>query len=261
MMTVLIIEDEIKTAKELQKNIEKSPFEITVLAILQSVRGAVKWLNENNPPDLIFSDIQLADGLSFEIYKQIEVKSPIIFCTAFDEYAIEAFKTNSIDYLLKPIDELKLKQSLEKFHHLKTLLNESGKSKEVYPTAIDINSIIQKLNNTYKKTLLVHFQDKIIPLKTELIACVQYELGNVYLMTFESKKYLVNQTLDELETSLNPDEFFRANRQFIVNKNAIKTIENYFSRRMLLKLSIYVSEPIIVSKTKSPQILRWVENS
>src|SRR3990167_1582482 len=111
MMTVLIIEDEIKTAKELQRSIEQSPFEIIVLAILQSVKGAIKYLKDNDAPDLIFSDIQLADGLSFEIYKQVEVKSPIIFCTAYDEYAIEAFKTNSIDYLLKPIDEVKLRQS------------------------------------------------------------------------------------------------------------------------------------------------------
>lgn len=259
MMTVLIIEDEIKTAKELQHNIEQSPFEITVLATLQSIKSSVKWLKENKAPDLIFSDIQLADGLSFEIYKQVEVKSPIIFCTAYDEYAIDAFKTNSIDYLLKPIDEEKLNQSLEKFHDMKTLFGGVQTDKNV--SNIEINSVLQQLINNYKKTLLVHFQDKIIPLKTEQIAYIQYDLGNVYVITFDNKKYVNNKTLDEFETILHPDEFYRANRQFIVNKNAIKTIESYFSRRMVLKLTVPTSEAIIISKTKSPQILRWVENS
>ncbi len=259
MMTVLIIEDEIKTAKELQRNIEQSPYEITVLATLQSIKSAVKWLKENNPPDLIFSDIQLADGLSFEIFKEVEVKSPIIFCTAYDEYAIEAFKTNSVDYLLKPIDELKLNQSLEKFHKMKMFFNDFDTNE--YASGIDINSILQKLTNSHKKTFLVHFQDKIIPLKTEEVACVQYDLGNVYIITFENKRYVVNQTLDEFETTLHPNDFFRANRQFIINKKAIKTIENYFSRRLLLKLTVSISEAIIVSKTKSPQILSWIENN
>ena len=258
-MTVLIIEDELKTARELQRTIENSPFQITVLGTLQSVKSAVKYLNDYPAPDLIFSDIQLADGLSFEIYEQVDVQSPIIFCTAFDEYAIEAFKTNSIDYLLKPIDETKLQQSLEKFHSMKTLFGENQSLQNA--SNVDMHVVMQQLSNRYKKTLLVHFQDKIIPLKTDQIACLHYELGNVYVITFETKKYVLNQTLDEFETQLHPDEFFRANRQFIVHKNAVKTIENYFSRRMLLKLTIPTSEAIIVSKTKSPQLLRWMENS
>ena len=255
MITILIIEDEIKTAKELKADIEKSAFNVVVLAIIQTVKGAIKWLRENDAPDLIFSDIQLADGLSFEIYKQIEVKSAIIFCTAFDEYAIEAFKTRSIDYLLKPIDEVKLQQSIAKYHQMKSLFvdGESANTK--------VKNLLFELNNDFKRTILVHYQEKIIPLKTSDIAYFHYELGNVSVMTFDKKKYFLNQTLDEFENVLYPVEFFRANRQFIINRKAVLSIENYFSRRLLLQLIIPVPEDIIVSKIKASQLLRWIEKT
>jgi len=258
MISVLIIEDEIKIAKALKQSIESVNFDIEVLAIVQSVKGALKWFNENSAPDLIFSDIQLADGLSFEIYKQIDISSPIIFCTAFDEYAIEAFRTNGIDYLLKPIDENKLNQSLEKFQRMKALFgktspNEDDKSK--------LEAILKQFATNYKKSILVHFQGKMLPLKMAEVAYIQYELGNVYVVTLENRKYTISQTLDEFETSLNPDDFFRANRQFIVNREAVANLENYFSRRMVLKLTVPTSEAIIISKTKSPLILHWLENA
>jgi two-component system, LytTR family, response regulator LytT len=256
MLTILIIEDEIKTARELKKNIEKYLDDAVVLTVLQSIKASLQWFKENNSPDLIFSDIQLADGLSFEIFKKITVKAPIIFCTAYDEYAIEAFKTSSIDYLLKPIDEQKLKQSLEKFHQMKALF-------ETDTVAINdkMQHLFQQLNPEYKKTILVHFQEKIIPLSTDTIAYFHHELGNVYLMTFEKKKYFVNQTLDELETQLNPNNFFRANRQHIVHRKAVVTVENYFSRRLKLMLLLPTTEEIIISKTKAPQLLSWLETT
>ncbi|WP_197276722.1 LytTR family DNA-binding domain-containing protein [Mangrovimonas sp. ST2L15] len=258
MITVLIIEDEIKTAKALKQSIEDASLDTQVLGIVQSVKGALNWFENNEAPDLIFSDIQLADGLSFEIYRQIDIESPIIFCTAFDEYAIDAFKTNGIDYLLKPIDDDKLHVSLDKFQKMKNLFgktasNDTDKSK--------LDALLSQLTNPYKKTILVHFQGKMIPLKMSEVAYLQYDLGNVYLVTFSNKKYTLNQTLDELESSLNPDEFFRANRQFIIHRDAVQDLENYFSRRMVLKLQVPTSEVIIVSKTKSPQLLRWLENA
>lgn len=256
MLTVLIIEDEIKTARELKKNIEQSIEEVTVLEIVASIKSAVRWLKENNHPDIIFSDIQLADGLSFEIFKQVEVQSPIIFCTAYDEYAIEAFKTSGIDYLLKPVDEIKLQQSIQKYQSLKKTLA----SKEEMTNYGNIQSFVNAVaENHYKKTVLVHYQEKIIPLTTEQIAYIHYELGNVYIMTFDKKRYFINQTLDEYENLLHPDQFFRANRQFIVNRSAIQSLENYFSRRMLLRLQLPVSQEIIVSKTKSPLLIKWIE--
>ncbi|AWM14380.1 DNA-binding response regulator [Flavobacterium sediminis] len=256
MLTVLIIEDEIKTARELKKSIEQSFEEVTVLDMLASIKSTVRWLKENSRPDIIFSDIQLADGLSFEIFRQVEVQTPIIFCTAYDEYAIEAFKTNGIDYLLKPIDDDKLKQSIQKYQNLKKALVPTDRLPNYTTIQTLVNSVSE---NQYKKTVLVHFQEKIIPLATEQIAYIHYELGNVYIVTFEKKRYFINQTLDEFETLLHPDQFFRANRQFIVNRTAIQSLENYFSRRMLLKLQLPVSQEIIISKTKSPLLIKWIE--
>lgn len=254
MMTILIIEDEIKTARELKRNVERILPGAVVADMLQSVRSGVRWLSANAAPDLILCDIQLADGLSFDIFRQVEVASPIIFCTAFDEYAIEAFKTSGIDYLLKPVDEARLQQALERYHRLKTLFNETGQT----GTRQKIDDLAQQLGADYKKTLLVHYQEKIIPVKVSGIAFFQYEFGNVNLYTFDRKKYVMNQTLDDFEAQLSPADFFRVNRQFIVNRAAVDLISNYFSRRLLLRLNVAVPEEIVVSKTKSPQFLKWV---
>jgi len=254
MITVLIIEDEIKTARELQKNIEKTFDDVIVITILATITDSVRWLKENAEPDIIFSDIQLADGLSFEIYKRVAVKSPIIFCTAFDEYAIDAFKTFSIDYLLKPIDEEKLVQSINKYKLLKQTFSEIN-------TSENIRKFLESdTTQLYKKTILIHHQEKIIPIKTETIAFFHYELGTIYLQTFEGKKYFINQALDEIENTFNPQLFFRANRQFMINRVAILNIENYYTRRLLVKLVLPTSEDIIISKTKSPLLLKWIEN-
>jgi two-component system response regulator LytT len=254
MITVLIIEDEIKTARELQKNIEKTFDDVIVIAILATITDSIRWLKENAEPDIIFSDIQLADGLSFEIYKRISIKSPIIFCTAFDEYAIEAFKTFSIDYLLKPIDEDKLIQSINKYKLLKQTFLETN-------TNDNIQKFLEsEAKQHYKKTILIYHQEKIVPIKTDTVAYFHYEMGNLYLMTMEGKKYFINQTLDEMENTINPQVFFRANRQFIINRTTINTIENYFTRRLLVKLSIPTAEEIIISKTKSPLLLKWIED-
>jgi two-component system response regulator LytT len=254
MITILIIEDEIKTARELQKNIEKTFDDVMVIAILTTISDTVRWFKENAEPDIIFSDIQLADGLSFEIYKRVAIKSPIIFCTAYDQYAIDAFKTFSIDYLLKPIDEDKLMLSINKYKQLKQTFTDSNHSYKLQ------NFLENDVTLQYKKAILIHHQEKIIPLKTENIAYFQFELGSVFLLTLEGKRYFLNQTLDEIEKSINPQIFFRANRQFIINRTVILTIENYFTRRLLLKLSTPTSEDIIISKIKSPLFLKWIEN-
>jgi len=255
MITILIIEDEIKTALALKKSIEKCFEEAVVLEILQSIKSAVRWLKESEAPDLIFSDIQLADGLSFDIFKQVNIKSPIIFCTAYDEYAIEAFKTSSIDYLLKPIDEAKLKLSIAKYHHMKSLFGNNT-------TAVEsqMEKLLFQLNLDYKKSILVHFQNKTVVLKVDNIQYIHHDLGLVYLITFDKKKYFMNQTLDEFETILNPNDFFRVNRQFIINRNAIAGVENYLSRRLVVLLNTPIIDTIIVSKTKAPVLLKWINN-
>lgn len=238
----------------LKKTIESTFDDVTVLDIIPGVQDAIKWFEENSEPDIIFSDIHLSDGLSFEIYKNINIKAPIIFCTAYDEYAIEAFKTSGIDYLLKPINDEKLTQSIEKYKSLKENFTASNHNNAV-------NALLKELDTPeFKKNILVNFQEKIIPVKTENIAYVHYEMGMLYMVTFESKKYYLNQTLDELEVYLDNRIFFRANRQFIVNKSAILNIENYFTRRLKVVLTMPVSEQIIISKAKSSQFLKWIEN-
>jgi DNA-binding LytR/AlgR family response regulator len=255
MITIFIIEDEIKTALALKKSIEKCFQEAVVLEIAQSIKSAVKWLKTNEAPDLIFSDIQLADGLSFDIFKQVLIKSPIIFCTAFDEYAVEAFKTNSIDYLLKPIDESKLKQSLVKYNTMKSLFGNNNAAIEA-----KMQNLFLQMDKGYKKTILVYFQDKMVALKIESIQYIHHDLGVVYIMTFDKKKYFMNQTLDEFESILNPNDFFRVNRQFIVNRNAISALGNYISRRLVVLLNPPNTDLITVSKTKAPLLLKWIEN-
>jgi two-component system, LytTR family, response regulator LytT len=254
MFTILIIEDEIKSAKELKKTIERSFPEAVVLNTLQSIKATVKWFKENEAPDLIFSDIQLADGLSFEIFKQVAITTPIVFCTAYDEYAIEAFKTSSIDYLLKPIDDDKVLQSIEKYNQMKVFFEkENNEANE------KMQKLLVQLNKNYKRTILVHHQNIILPINIDTISYLHHEFGNSYIMTFEKKKYFITQNLDEFEGIINPHDFFRANRQYIINRKAITKLENYFSRRLIVQLNLPTTEPIIVSKTKSPLLLKWLE--
>ncbi|MBO7337466.1 MAG: response regulator transcription factor [Paludibacteraceae bacterium] len=259
MIRILIIEDEIKAAKELKKLIEEQRSDMQVVCITGTVTKTIEWLNENEMPDLIFSDIQLADGLSFEIYKQIKVTAPIVFCTAFDEYAIQAFDANGIDYLLKPIDEEKLARGLEKFSRLRPA-TVKGDEKIVTDYQQQINSLIQQLDKSYKTSLLVYFQEKIIPIKTEDIDFINSENGIVTAWLNNGKHYILNHTLDTLEGMLNPKIFYKANRQFIINRKAIVNIEHYFTRRLVVKLSQPTPENIIVSKVKASEFLKWVES-
>lgn len=248
-MNVLIIEDEIKTARELKKLVEQLRSDITVVEILPSVKAGIQWFGTHPKPDLVFSDIQLADGLSFDIYKNIPVHTPVIFCTAFDEYAIRAFEANGIDYLLKPVDEQRLQQALDKYEKLK----------DAFAVENKLESLLAQFTRQYKQTLLVHFQDKIIPVKTADITYLHYSNGIVSVYTGSHQKYILSSTLDELETMLNPGSFFRANRQFIINRQAIVNVEHYFSRRLVVKLTVTTPEQIIISKVKASEFLQWME--
>lgn len=260
-MRVLIIEDEIKTGRELKAQLEMLDDSIEIAAILPSIKSVVKWFSENSAPDLIFSDIQLADGLSFEIFKQIKPSAPVIFCTAYDTYAVRAFETNSVDYLLKPIDEKKLEASLRKYQHMRAVFGgqpDDGGYEQTLTRKMEL--MLQKLGpGSYKSTLLIHYQDKIIPLKIAEVAYFHFENSVVSAHSFSGQKYVLNQTLDELETLVDVSLFFRANRQFIVNRNSIVNAEHYFTRRLVVKLTIPASEPVIVSKVKSSEFLRWLE--
>jgi len=251
-MKVIIIEDELRTAKELSGILEHLDGDIVVLAILSSVTSAIKWFREQPAPDLIFSDIQLGDGLSFEIFKEVQVNVPIVFCTAYDEYAIHAFESNSIDYLLKPLEEEMVERSLLKYNRIKD---------HYLPLAYgaSLNKVLVQMDSNYKQSLLVHYRDKIIPVKVAELCYVYATGGITTINTITDQEYTVPFTIDQLESMLNPQLFFRANRQFILNRNTIQDIEHYFNRRLVLKLQCETPVKIIVSRLKVQDFLLWVE--
>lgn len=196
-MKILIIEDEINAAKELKRILLRLDLANVVLAIIDSVGESIEFLMENNPPDLIFSDIQLADGMCFEIYREVPVKSPIIFCTAYDEYMLDAFETNAVSYILKPITEEAVAKAMEKFKRLKSAF-------EPVAAKRSIEKLGQQLKYTYKKTLLVEQREKIIPLPASDIAYLYLENAVIKIATLKGQQYFITSTLDELEGILDP---------------------------------------------------------
>ena len=253
-MKIVIIEDETRTAKELASMLYNLDNSIDVKAIIPSVAAGIKWFTQNENPDLIFSDIQLGDGLSFEIFTEVQIETPIIFCTAFDKYAIRAFESNSVDYLLKPIEEETLAKSLEKFNRFKEhlILNATAHRKLAA-------TLSNKTDPTYKQRLLVHYQDKIIPIKTVDIQFIYSSGGNTTLFTTEHSSYPIQYTIEQLEKLLDPGQFFRANRQFIINRDSVKNIEHYSNRKLHIQTDQTPPEKIVVSKLKASLFLSWIE--
>ncbi|HMG16260.1 MAG TPA: LytTR family DNA-binding domain-containing protein [Saprospiraceae bacterium] len=252
-MKVLIIEDEMPTALNLEKTIKEIDQDFELLGFIDTVESAINYFNTNPAPDVVFMDIQLADGKSFEIFDEVEIKCPIIFCTAFDEYAIEAFKVNGIDYLLKPFDKQSVEQALKKLNDLKAHFN-SG-----YPDQEMMTDILHSIHKNYKTSFLVSFRDRMIPLVAEEIAYFTIEHELTFLYTFEQKKYLVSSTLEELENQLDPRMFYRANRQYLVNFSSISEVEHYFARKLLLKLKTDTKQQIVISKAKASSFINWMQ--
>ncbi|HVU54816.1 MAG TPA: LytTR family DNA-binding domain-containing protein [Puia sp.] len=255
-MRVLIIEDERKAAQELKTLVLGLRPDWYIVGILPSAAEAIDWLNENKAPDLIFSDIQLADALCFHIYETVTVECPIIFCTAFDEYAIRAFETSGIDYLLKPIDRGRLEQSLKKLDGLRATFHPGGESKFA-----DIGRLLECIAPARERTILVHHKGKIIPVNHTGIAFFHYENGYVTVKLLDGSVYSVSQGIDEVEQTTDPRLFYRANRQFLVNRYAIRDIERSFARKLVVKLTSHTPEPIVVSKAKSSDFLSWLESN
>jgi two-component system response regulator LytT len=253
-MNILIIEDEAKTARELKSMIQRLDDRLEVVAIVASVKSAIDWFKNNPSPQLILSDIQLADGLSFEIFQSVKITCPVIFCTAFDSYAIEAFSTYGIDYLLKPINEDKLAASLHKYEQIKQWMS----PKDTVDYA-QLQAMLAKLQPEYKSGLLVFSNEKIIPVKTADIAFIHSAGGIVKVCTKNRQYFLINEVLDELEPQLDPIRFFRANRQYLVNRDVVLMAEYYFNRRLVLKLNIETPEPVIISKMKAPELMAWMQ--
>lgn len=250
-MKAVIIEDE-RLASDLLKNIIKQLDEdIEIIATLQTIEESVEWLKNNHHPDIMFVDIHLADGSSFSIFEKTDVKCPIVFTTAYEEYALKAFEVNSIDYLLKPINKDDLQRALNKYKNLK------GEDRNLDYKKI-INHFFNEGNvNNYKKYFLVPERDKLIPLAVKDIAYIYIDLKLTKVVTYSGKVHYLNQNLDEIMNQLNPKKFFRANRQYIVAHESIKDISMWFGNKISLNLVLPTEEKIIVSKARVSEFKNW----
>lgn len=247
-MNVIIIEDEKPAARLLSRKLEK--LNISVNQMLHSVEESLKWFSQNSPPDLIFLDIQLSDGLSFEIFEQFPVKSAIIFTTAYDQYALRAFKLNSIDYLLKPIDEKELTNAVEKFRE--RVNKKAGLDLQW------IKSLLVSEEKQYKERFSVKVGLQLKIIITPEIECFFSENKGTYIHTTENRNYLIDSTLEQLENELNPKEFFRVSRKFIIGLKAIKEIQVYSNSRLKIILNTYKEDEIIVSRERVADFKNWI---
>ena len=249
-MKALIIEDEVLAAQSLQKLITEVAPDTQIVDVLQSIEESVAWFNENTMPDLVFMDIHLADGSSFAIFEKTQITCPIIFTTAYDEYALKAFEVSSIDYLLKPINRNDLERAMNKYN---ALVGEKTGNKEA------IENLLSQigLKKNYKSCFLVPERDKLIPLSTSNIAYIYIDTKTVKTIALDEHVYYMSQTLDEIMSQLNPDDFFRANRQFIVSRKAIKDITVWIGNKLSLNLLVKVPEKIIISKAKVSEFKEW----
>jgi len=255
-MKIAIIEDEPKIAENLKLILMEIDPSISVMKILSSVKSSVEWLRVNQSScDLLFMDINLTDGLSFEIFNQIESSTPIIFVTAYDQYALDAFRVNGVDYILKPFDKTKIKQSLNKFKSLiQTGLNPTNA--ESLQHLLEV--VASKTITNKRKSYLVYHQDKLIPLAVDDISWFYKSNQVTYACTISKKKYVIDDALDKIQNEVSSVNFYRANRQFIVNKNSIENISIYFNGRLIVNIFPKPDEKIIVSKAKATDFKKWL---
>ncbi|HWK04311.1 MAG TPA: LytTR family DNA-binding domain-containing protein [Puia sp.] len=255
-LRIVLIEDEPATARNLKFLLQETDPAIEVITMLTGIADSVEWLGKNTGNyDLIFSDIRLNDGLSFEIFDKLTIEVPVIFVTAYNDYALQAFKTNGIDYILKPFDDKELTQALAKFKRL------AGNP----PPADDSYARLQKLaeslkGNTavYKQSFLVHFRDKMIPLTVKEIAWFYTTNEIVQAQTTDNKNFAIDFTMEQLQNQLDPTLFFRVNRQFIVHRSAIREVVFYFNGRLLVKTAPESNEKMLISKARVPEFKAWM---
>jgi two-component system, LytTR family, response regulator LytT len=256
-MKILIVEDEVLAAKKLSKTVASVDETAEIIGISDSIQGTVEWLNTHPAPDLILMDIELADGQSFEIFGLTDVKSPVIFTTSYDEFALQAFKVNSIDYLLKPVQKEDLEAALNKFKQLKTIYKEEKKDN------VNLEQIVKELQQKlqpkeYRKRFLVKHGQKLISIEIDEIAYFFSDGRLNFFKTFDNRKFVVDYTMDELEEMLDPDKYFRISRSFYVSIDSIDQIHDYFGNRLLLHLNPAVDKESIVSREKVSDFKKWM---
>lgn len=252
-MNILIVEDEELAVKKLQKTLAGVDPSATVVGVTGSIQSTVDWLQKNSNADLILMDIELADGQSFEVFNQVEVKAPVIFTTSYDEYALKAFKVNSVDYLLKPVQTEDLQAALTKYKKL---------AQERKPD-VQIESLVKQLQQQlapkeYRKRFLVKHAQKLVSVDVEEIAYFYSDGRLNFFKTSDNKKFVVDYTMEELEDMLDPDKFFRISRSFYVSVEAIDKIDDYFGNRLILQLKPAVDKEALVSREKVSEFKKWM---
>ena len=250
-MNIIIIEDEKPAARLLQRKLDKLGFNTQIM--LHSVEESIDWFQANKHPDLIFLDIQLSDGLSFEIFDKIEVKSPIIFTTAYDEYALRAFKLNSIDYLLKPIDEDELETAISKFQNQFQTSSVANLDFEAIK-----RMLINPVQKEYKNRFSVKIGNQIKVIAIDEVECFYSENKGTYLHTVDNRDYLLDSSLEQLETELNPKEFYRISRKFIIPLQSIKEIQMHTNSRLKIILPTYKADEVIVARERVGDFKEWI---
>jgi two-component system, LytTR family, response regulator LytT len=252
-MKILILEDEKWTAEDLKHSILAIKPDAEIIATLGTVEDALAFFNSPPTIDLIFSDIQLGDGLSFELFEQRSIAIPIIFCTAHDEYALRAFRSFGIDYILKPFSSAAIAQALAKYDKLNKF--NQAPSEQTYHELFD--TIKKKLNPSPAPSILVYRADKIIPIEISKIALFTIHLETVYAVLFDESKFPTQQKMDSLEQKLSP-AFYRANRQTLIHRKSIKEVSQHFHRKLQIHLTISFDQPILVGKEKATEFLAWL---
>lgn len=252
-MKILIIEDEPFAQTELLRLLDKTGCEFRVAGILDSVEDSVEWLKSNVEPDLIFLDIQLSDGISFEIFRHVKIKAPVIFTTAFDEYAIQAFRLNSIDYLLKPIELYALKAALDKLEEMK----KNWSASPVLDEKI-LKDLLNLQKQEYKTRLVARLGEQIKSIRVEDVAYFYAEDNLVFVRCLNNERYILEHTLEQLERDLDPNEFFRLTRGYLARINAIKKVSKYFNSRLLIVLEPPTEEQVLVSRVRVPDFMEWM---
>ena len=253
-MNIIIVEDELKTAQSLERIILSLKPGAKITGQYQSVSAAVAALSDGAMPDLIFMDVQLADGLCFEIFKAVKITCPVVFCTAYDEYSLEAFKNNGVDYVLKPFSKEDIQEALQKVDELKNFFQQKA--------IPDLSDLLSKFAPpaSGKTSFLIFKNQKYKTIPIEEIAFFYIKHDATWIMCFDKQQYAISQSLDQITASVSAQQFFRLNRQYLVNFKAIKEVEPYFLRKLFVRLLIETPDKLLVNKEKSHSFLSWMED-
>ena len=254
-LNVLIVEDEIHAQKEIKRLLALCDYDVKILEFIDNIEDAISWINNNPNPDLMFFDIQMSDGMSFEIFNHINSTTPVIFTTAFNEFAIKAFKVNSIDYLLKPLKLNELNDAIKKYLSLE---DKYGNKRQ--PISLDQIEQLFKLNKpSFKSRFIVKIGDQILHISIKDIAYFKSEDNVTLIVTRNNKRYIIDYPLEQITTEINPDHFHRINRSFIIHIDSIKKINKYFNSRLHIELEPVTSDHVLISRIKVPDFLKWID--